>query len=89
MNSSTSPCQIQPVGLGDELRSGRERGLFERGISKGLALPVSISYADVPMKNPDTGELELVQWPYLAPRNFASWLKICRNNNGLIGGPTL
>ena len=63
-----------PNPVGDEPRSDRERGLFERGVSQGLALPVNISYADLPMKNADTGELELVQWPFLAPHDFASWL---------------
>ena len=51
-------------------RSGRERGLFERGVSRSLALPVKISYLMLPMLNPDSGDMEMVQWPYLAPYDF-------------------
>ena len=56
-------------------RSGRERGVFERGVAKSLALPVKISYVMLPMRNTESDDMEMVQWPYLAPHDFESWIK--------------
>lgn len=57
------------------IRSERERGLFQRACRSGASFPCPISTVMVPMKeDPDSTTFELVQWPLLLPDQFATMM---------------
>ena len=67
------------------MRNNRERGLAARARGSGVSLPVQISYATIPVLSDDgdaeDGAVELVEWPFLAPYDFAPSLF---SNAGLV-----
>jgi hypothetical protein len=57
-------------------RSANERGLHERAMKSGHALPCTISYRSIPMKkNVDDSTMEMVDWPFLLPHDFVPWIE--------------
>ena len=54
-----------------DLRSARERGLHNRAVKQGHALPCEISNRVIPMKtSADDSEPTMTSWPFLLPHNF-------------------
>ena len=63
------------VAMLPQFRSGRERGLHERALKQGVALPCPISKRMIPMKKSvDDPSLDMVSWPFLLPHDFATCL---------------
>ena len=57
-------------------RSHREHGLHERSVASGASLPCPISWIEIPLKESvDDRSDQVVQWPILMPKDFASRLK--------------
>lgn len=58
----------------DNQRSGRERGLVERFARNDVGLDVKFTWVTLPMrKAEDDFTIEMVQWPFLLPHDFAQW----------------
>lgn len=58
--------------LPSQQRSRRERGLRERAARQSIGLPVDPTWVSVPLlKDLETGDIEMVSWPMLLPKDFA------------------
>ena len=58
------------------LRSAKETGLHERAFKAGRALLCEISFKAIPVKkNVDDPALEMVDWPFLLPHHFDTWIE--------------
>ena len=66
------------VCAGLHLSNQRERGLHERAARSGMSIACRMTWITLPMSHPETGTLEMVQWPFLLPHDMVSWMEyIC------------
>ena len=57
----------------NQLSSERERGLHERALDAGAALPVPPTFIDLPLKtSSDDPTVVIESWPMLMPKDFVS-----------------
>ena len=64
-----------PVCMGVHLSNQRERGLHERATRSGTSLGCKMTWITLPMSHPETGMMEMVQWPFLLPHDMVSWME--------------
>ena len=58
----------------NQLSSERERGLHERALHAGLALPVETTFVNLPLKKSSDDDTVVIEnWPMLLPYSFVPW----------------